>query len=345
MEPLLRDAAAAAGRQLANCSDVHGARLALTTAYDHTCSLSLMPELSRMIRHPGTKVSGTIMQGIACTDAARKYAVTSVGNHWLADTYGLTGRPDVCLTVEDNSLAPEQPVEAGHARDVAQPSTSRSDKLRASSSLPASQSDLPSLLLALSPPRAPWLHDASAVLLASAALPRHGATAACYHVPGDSLTDILQHTNQAILADMDRRVVLLQLSLAVAALHAGGSAHGAVAPRNIHISQGVLVTLRPSLPSPAARAAAACSWAAEAIEWVAAPVPAPISASRCELQSLARLTERWRSRRICTFEYLLHVNAFAGRRWGDLDRLPMMPWVLEFSCDPRPGLLHTCAAL
>ena len=259
------------------------------------------------------------MHGIAYTDAARKYAVASVGNHWLADTYGLTGRPDVCLTVEGSgetlSLAPEHSVEAGHAEDGAQPSTSstsrRSPKLRASN-LSASQSDLPMLLLALSPPRAPWLHDASAVLLASAALPRHGATAACYHVPGDSLTNILQHNNKAILADMDRRVVLLQLSLAVAALHAGGSAHGAVAPRNIYISQGVLVSLRPSVPSPAAPAAAACGRVANASKPIAAPVSAPKSAGRCELQSLSRLTERWRSRRICTFEYLLHVNAFAA---------------------------------
>ena len=49
VEPLLHNAAATAGRQLAYRSDVHGARLALTTAYDHTCSLSLMPESSRIV--------------------------------------------------------------------------------------------------------------------------------------------------------------------------------------------------------------------------------------------------------------------------------------------------------
>lgn len=49
---------------------------------------------------------------------------------------------------------------------------------------------------------------------------------------------------------------------------------------------------------------------------------------------LPQLTEMWRRRVISNFEYLMWVNAAAGRRWGDRKRHPFVPWVLDLSRRP-----------
>jgi hypothetical protein len=50
----------------------------------------------------------------------------------------------------------------------------------------------------------------------------------------------------------------------------------------------------------------------------------------------------WRRRVISNFEYLLWVNAAAGRQWGDRKRHPFVPWVLDFSRRPQ---LDSCGQL
>lgn len=51
--------------------------------------------------------------------------------------------------------------------------------------------------------------------------------------------------------------------------------------------------------------------------------------------TLPQLTEMWRTWGISNFEYLMWVNAAAGRRWGDRKRHPFVPWVLDFSRRPE----------
>jgi hypothetical protein len=274
-------------------------------------------------------------------------AVATTGNHWLADTYKAARRADACLTLRQGPDSPsavdtcEQPREhstAAAAAHAAQPHQT---------SYAQSTNELSALLLALSPPRAPWLHNSSAVQLASATLSQHNAKATCWHAPGETLADTLQHNNHAIAGDLDRRVVLLQLSLAVASVHASGGAHGAIVPSNIHVTHGVLVSVRPSathgLRSTATVEGSAGNVPPPALPGLDAPA-AHQRGARCGLQNLPKLTARWCARGMSTFEYLLHVNAMAGRRWGDLDRLPLFPWVLDFSSDPRPGLQQRCDA-
>ncbi len=54
--------------------------------------------------------------------------------------------------------------------------------------------------------------------------------------------------------------------------------------------------------------------------------------------SLRALTAAWRAWRLSTFEYLLHLNRLAGRRWGDPCFHPIMPWVLDMSAPPEPTM-------
>jgi hypothetical protein len=54
--------------------------------------------------------------------------------------------------------------------------------------------------------------------------------------------------------------------------------------------------------------------------------------------SLRALTAAWRAWRLSTFEYLLHLNRLAGRRWGDPCFHPIMPWVLDMSAPPEPAM-------
>jgi hypothetical protein len=56
--------------------------------------------------------------------------------------------------------------------------------------------------------------------------------------------------------------------------------------------------------------------------------------------SLQQLTEMWRLRSISNLEYLMWLNAAAGRLWGDRKRHPLVPWVIDFST--RPGLPGGC---
>ena len=41
-----------------------------------------------------------------------------------------------------------------------------------------------------------------------------------------------------------------------------------------------------------------------------------------------RCTEKWQSRQITTFQYLMELNMLAGRSYNDLNQYPVFPWVL-----------------
>lgn len=59
---------------------------------------------------------------------------------------------------------------------------------------------------------------------------------------------------------------------------------------------------------------------------IARPPPPP---------SLHQLTAAWQQRQLTTFDYLLHINALAGRRWGDPACHPIMPWTLDMTQHPE----------
>ena len=43
----------------------------------------------------------------------------------------------------------------------------------------------------------------------------------------------------------------------------------------------------------------------------------------------AGLTERWRRREICNFEYLMHLNNHSGRTYNDITQYYIFPWILS----------------
>lgn len=51
--------------------------------------------------------------------------------------------------------------------------------------------------------------------------------------------------------------------------------------------------------------------------------------------SLLQLTHLWCTRQLSNYEYLLHLNFAAGRRWSDTNFHPFFPWVLDFSQKPH----------
>jgi hypothetical protein len=203
---------------------------------------------------------------------------------------------------------------------------------------------------------------------------------------GAVLADILLHSNAGIASSLDRRCVLLQLCLAVLAIHMKGESHGAVTPYAIRLAQGGLLTLSaPGCTSEAQtdrfcshqceknQAIAPCQLSDEQIgERDAAAtasgspalrnqpcqtsdtnteskkvfhVPAPEKCYSVPSKGLYQLTEDWRKHRMSNLEYLMCLNWLAGRTGSDLSCLPLLPWVIDFSCDPRPGLEHRCAPI
>lgn len=50
-----------------------------------------------------------------------------------------------------------------------------------------------------------------------------------------------------------------------------------------------------------------------------------------EMPSLVKLTEDWVHHRISNFKYLMYLNHLAGRRLGDPNHHPVLPWIMDFS--------------
>ncbi|KAK9824404.1 hypothetical protein WJX72_010051 [[Myrmecia] bisecta] len=53
---------------------------------------------------------------------------------------------------------------------------------------------------------------------------------------------------------------------------------------------------------------------------------------------LRLLTQRWREHKLSNYDYLLHLNRLAGRRWGDPGFHPILPWVLDMTAPPDAGI-------
>lgn len=46
------------------------------------------------------------------------------------------------------------------------------------------------------------------------------------------------------------------------------------------------------------------------------------------------MTRRWQARDLSNLDYLLHLNALAGRTPNDLHQYPVFPWVLADYVSP-----------
>ncbi|XP_060612737.2 WD repeat-containing protein 81 [Anolis sagrei] len=116
--------------------------------------------------------------------------------------------------------------------------------------------------------------------------------------------------------------VLFQVLQAMQACHRAGVACGALSLREVAVDEKLCAWLRVRLQdyeeeeeeeestSPVERC----------------PVDAPSGSA-----SLGELVQDWVSGRLSNFDYLMHLNRLAGRRAGDPNYHPVLPWVVDFS--------------
>jgi WD repeat-containing protein 81 len=170
------------------------------------------------------------------------------------------------------------------------------------------------------------------------------------------LQSLLRFSPSSLGGDWHLRVLLHQLLHALAALHAQGLALGGFcADQLLLLCPGWLAllakpagTLLIDSSRTAATAADHTAAAARVQKFIGS------SSSTTQLQpwqqqqqqqqqvivikepwySLPQLTELWRLRSISNLEYLMWLNAAAGRVWGDRRRHPLVPWVIDFSVRP-----------
>jgi len=48
-----------------------------------------------------------------------------------------------------------------------------------------------------------------------------------------------------------------------------------------------------------------------------------------EILKESKLTEKWITREISNFDYLMMLNTIAGRTYNDLNQYPIFPWILK----------------
>jgi hypothetical protein len=48
-----------------------------------------------------------------------------------------------------------------------------------------------------------------------------------------------------------------------------------------------------------------------------------------EILKESKLTEKWVTREISNFDYLMMLNTIAGRTFNDLNQYPVFPWILK----------------
>jgi hypothetical protein len=96
--------------------------------------------------------------------------------------------------------------------------------------------------------------------------------------------------------------------------HARGVTHGSLHPEFITLSPDLWVTL----------AGFHCASPRES---------RPLAGANSEGTVVKSLVERWMARELTNLDYLLALNALAGRRVGDPNFHPVVPWVVEFNQD------------
>ncbi|KAJ1969399.1 hypothetical protein IWQ62_000652 [Dispira parvispora] len=125
-----------------------------------------------------------------------------------------------------------------------------------------------------------------------------------------SLADLLNFSPRFIRSGSRTSFLVYQLTRALDVLHSRGLAHGRLDPANLHLDEhGWLylatprgdVTLTPSLSVP--------RW--EPLE--------------------SNPVTQWIQGRLSNYQYLMTLNHYAGRRMGDPNFYPILPWVTDFS--------------
>ncbi|XP_062816112.1 WD repeat-containing protein 81 [Anolis carolinensis] len=117
--------------------------------------------------------------------------------------------------------------------------------------------------------------------------------------------------------------VLFQVLQAMQACHRAGVACGALSLREVVVDEKLCAWLRVRLQDYEEEE--------EEEKKSSSPVERrPVDAPSGN-KSLGELVQDWVSGRLSNFDYLMHLNRLAGRRTGDPNYHPVLPWVVDFS--------------
>ena len=223
--------------------------------------------------------------------------------------------------IADVLLASSNTHAAGPALPVASPETlARLLQASAAASEPAP--------LGL-PPRCPWLLPCIGAL----AVPACGATAYVFPAVQFSLDACLRFSPAALDSDASKRLLLYQTCAALVAWHeaSGDTPHGAVHPGSLRLNELGAVALAPPH---------AC-WPLSTAACIPSRLPYG-DAGRVGrdpgVRSLAAWCAAWTAGDVSTWEYVLALNAAAGRRPRDRAYHVMVPWVLDMTAPPEVAM-------
>ena len=180
---------------------------------------------------------------------------------------------------------------------------------------------------------------AGAAEAAEYVLPRCGAlrlSGSCarllLHPAGGTRLDAALRYSFAAAAGDDgaRRLLLLQVATALTHLHAASRPHGALCAAAVTLTEPRAAALAPAEALPPPPSAAAVPLPLRYTDAASAHRPRPPP-----FRSLRALCSDWLAGTCSTFEYLLALNAAAGRRCGDRSFHAVFPWVLDFTAPPE----------
>jgi serine/threonine protein kinase len=140
---------------------------------------------------------------------------------------------------------------------------------------------------------------------------------------GTTLQDLITYNPATFSSNMKKSFVIYQLLRAIAGLHSRGFVHGALRASNIFIDENFWVQL------------SGIEFSINNRELMEASLHSSIP-KHIQEESLVM---RWVRGDISNYTYLMALNHLAGRREGDPNFHPVLPWVTDFSGDaPEDGL-------
>ncbi|KAG2178007.1 hypothetical protein INT43_003260 [Umbelopsis isabellina] len=140
---------------------------------------------------------------------------------------------------------------------------------------------------------------------------------------GTTLQDLITYSPATFSSNMKNSFVIYQLLRAIAGLHSRGFVHGALRASNIFIDENFWVQL------------SGIEFSINNRELMEASIHSNIP-KHIQEESLVM---RWVRGDISNYTYLMALNHLAGRREGDPNFHPVLPWVTDFSGDtPEDGL-------
>jgi WD40 repeat protein/serine/threonine protein kinase len=133
-----------------------------------------------------------------------------------------------------------------------------------------------------------------------------------------TLDSVFRFSKDILAADSAKQYVAEQLIRSIMYLHSQGMSHGHLSPSLISMSETFWVRLLGVSPSQHDGSARSSPLNVKLADW----------ASRSS--NWPDMLEGWMNGTVSNFDYLMTLNSLAGRRLGDPNFHPVLPWVIDF---------------